>query len=140
MNALIQKLRAADTLARLNHLETKAHLSHSQMHKLDQYVAKLVAIGAPAVPQLVRRLANVDEENPCSSVLLVLQQIGDPAVPFLARAKHHPNHRLRHHAISLLGRIATPAAVRELQDESIDLMDKEIVDAALHEARHHPRH
>lgn len=137
MIALMQKLRAASALAKLDHLDAKSHLSPGNRHKRDECISRLIAIGAPGVPRLVRQLARVGDTDPYASVPMILVQIGDPAVPCLGRALHDDNSHLRHNAIAVLGRIATPAAVRELQDESVDLMDKEAVELALHNARHH---
>lgn len=66
---------------------------------------------------------------------MILQQIGDPAVPWLAKAMHDSDCHRRHNAISLLGRIATPAAVSALDDETVDLMDMEVLQHARREAR-----
>ena len=140
MIALLQKLRAARTLSELRHLEAKSHLSHRDLHKHDTCVAKLVAIGKPAVPGLVRSLADVPEDDPTASVPMILEKIGDAAVSDLARAMHDPDVHRRHNAILVLGRIASPAAVHELDDEGMDLVDREVVKRARHQARGHPEH
>jgi len=105
MKTLIKKLKAAERLARLDHLEAKPHPSHGDLHKRDQCIAELVALG-------------------------------DPAVPFLSRAIHSSDGHLRHNAISLLGRMGTPAAVCALDDDSVDLLDMEVLQEARLEARH----
>lgn len=137
MIALLQKLKAAETLAQLQHLEAKSHLSHSELHKHDKCIASLIAIGSPAVPLLVRSLAGVRDIHPGASIPMILQQIGDPAVPCLAKAMHDRDSHLRHAAISLLGRIATPAAVCALDDQTVDLMDMEALQHAQLAARQH---
>jgi len=136
MKTLIKKLKAAERLARLDHLEAKPHPSHGDLHKRDQCIAELVALGEPAVPLLVRRLASVDTTDRTSAIAMILQQIGDPAVPFLSRAIHSSDGHLRHNAISLLGRMGTPAAVCALDDDSVDLLDMEVLQEARLEARH----
>ena len=137
MIAFIQKLKAAETLAILEHLEGKSHLSHGELHRRDTCLDKLIHIGAPAVPLLVRKLAGITDPDPSASVPMILQQMGDVAVPGLARAMHSADCHIRHNAISLLGRIATPAAVSALDDDSVDLMDMEVLQQARHSARQH---
>jgi hypothetical protein len=139
MIALIQRLKALEELARLHHLESKSHLSHHELHQRDRCIARLIAIGAPAVPGLVRELGDVEFTDPSAAVPMILQKIGDPAVPCLARAMHAGDSRLRQNAIALLGRIATPSAVSELDDETVDLMDQDAVRTALIDARHPSR-
>lgn len=134
MIAFMQKLKAAETLATLEHLEGKPHLSPGELHKRDTCLAKLIHIGAPAVPLLVRKLAGITDSNPTAFVPMILQQMGDVAVPGLARAMHSGDCHIRHNAISLLGRIATPAAVSALDDDSVDLMDMEVLQQARHKA------
>ena len=137
MIVLIQQLRAANTLARLSQLERRQHVSHADMHRRDQCIAKLAAIGSPAVPLILRRLEKLGHADPTHSLSIIIQQMGDVAVPELERAMHHPNPQIRHLAMLLLGRIGTPAALRALDDESVDLVDKEALEAARAEARHH---
>lgn len=139
MITLIQRLKAAEELVKLHRLESKSHLSHDDLHKRDQCIANLIGIGAPAVPALVRKLGRVKPADPAAAVPMILEKIGDPAVPYLARAMHASNGHLRHNAIALLGRIATPSAVSELDDETVDLMDQEAVQTALLDARHPAR-
>lgn len=140
MIALMKRVKAAEMLAQLEHLEAKTHLSHSDLHKRDKCIAALIAMGSTVVPQLVRRLAKVRTVDPSDPIPLILQQIGDPAVPWLAKAMHDRDCHRRHNAISLLGRIATPAAVSALDDETVDLMDMEVLQHARRQAmeRGHP--
>ena len=135
MLSFVQKIRASAALTSLGQLESKRHLSGSDISKRNQCVERLSTIGEPAVPQLIRKLARADLSSNSSLIPRVIQNIGDPAVPHLARAMHDRNSTIRHNAILLLGRLGTDAAIRELQDESVDLMDKEVVEQALHEAR-----
>jgi hypothetical protein len=140
MIALMKRVKAAEMLAQLEHLEAKSYLSHSDLHKRDKCIGALIAMGSVVVPQLVRRLAKVRSVDPSAPVAMILQQIGDEAVPWLAKAMHDRDCHRRHNAISLLGRIATPAAVSALDDETVDLMDMEILQHARQEAgkRGHP--
>jgi predicted PhzF superfamily epimerase YddE/YHI9 len=137
MIALIRQLKATNTLARLNQIDRQAHLSHADLHKRDQYMAKLVAIGPPAVLPVLRQLAKTGEANPTHPLCTVIQEMGDTAVPELERAMHHSDIHLRHHAIALLGCVATPAAMHALDDESVDLVDRDAIEAARTAARHH---
>lgn len=134
MLSFVQRFRASTALASLHHLETKAHLSGDDLRKRTQCVTRLAAIGPPAMPPLIRRLSNPNATAPGASIPLVVQSIGEPAVPYLAKAMHDGDSTVRHNAIALLGRLATESAIKELQDESVDLVDKEAVADALHEA------
>jgi len=137
MIAFIQQLKAANTLARLSQLERRAQASQGDLHKKDQYIAKLVAIGPPAVLPVLRELAKFGEPTPTHPLYAVIQEMGDQAVPELERAMHHSGVHLRHHAIALLGRVATPAAMHALDDESVDLVDRDAIEAARTAARRH---
>lgn len=71
---------------------------------------KLVAIGAPAVPALVRAMGSWDNKT-WNQAMGVLESIGAPAVPALVEALESPELYVRLHACEMLVRLDVPGDV-----------------------------
>jgi len=68
---------------------------------------RLAAIGAPAVPALVRALGSWDNKT-WNQAMAVLEQIGERAVPAVIEALDHGELYVRLHATEMLARLPVP--------------------------------
>ncbi|MBL8858002.1 MAG: HEAT repeat domain-containing protein [Planctomycetes bacterium] len=68
---------------------------------------KLVAIGAPALPALIKAMGSWDNKT-WNQAMGVLQGIGEPAIPAVVEALEHEELYIRLHACDMLVRLSVP--------------------------------
>jgi HEAT repeat protein len=109
-----------------------------QLGNEDAYIAskavdKLVKIGSPAVPELIKALSVPNKGNRFSFVVKVLSDIGDPAVQALIEALKNRDVDVRRGAVwalredNRLAEPAIPALIKALEDQKVDIRSSAVL-------------
>ena len=133
-----------DSIARINQIDRKKNPSRAALELERYHILKLTLIGERAVPQVIEELRDPSAMAPGAPFPMVLNRIGEVAVPYLRRAIRHKDGNVRRHSIRILGQIGgddAAQALREVESEPFLAEDVRLAlgQIKLSESRHHGR-